>query len=125
MTTPRQNSGNAPTGLFFRASELYENADVLFDTQISESDLVTAKAGAEAALSTELSLVFIVRNTYDNTPDPDRKKNDISTITAIKVALSKEKQLSIFSRAALVHRSIGAVYKRSELEQSTRLKTKY
>lgn len=68
-------------------SKLYEKAEVLFDINDSDNYIVNAEAGVEAALSTDLALVFAVRNVYDNQPALDREKNDLQTITSIKVAL--------------------------------------
>jgi putative salt-induced outer membrane protein YdiY len=68
-------------------SKFYEKAEVLFDVNNSDNYIVNAEAGIEAALSTDLALVFAVRNVYDNVPAPDREKNDLQTITSIKVSL--------------------------------------
>ncbi len=68
-------------------SKLYEKAEALFDINNGDNYIVNAEAGVEAALSTDLALVFAVRNVYDNVPAPDREKNDLQTITSIKVSL--------------------------------------
>ncbi|MCC6952741.1 MAG: DUF481 domain-containing protein [Deltaproteobacteria bacterium] len=68
-------------------SKIYQKADIFFDTSNSDNYLVNAEAGVESALSTSLSLVFLVRDTYDNEPAVDREKNDVAMITAVKVAL--------------------------------------
>lgn len=68
-------------------SKLYQSASVLLDVNDSENYLILAELGVEAALSTNLALVFTVRETYDNVPAEDREKGDLQVITALKVAL--------------------------------------
>jgi len=68
-------------------SKLYQSAEYFFDVDDSDNYLVNAELGIEAAISADMSLVLLVRDTYDNVPAADREKNDIATITAIKVSL--------------------------------------
>jgi len=68
-------------------SKLYQSTEVLFDTSESKNTLINSEVGIEAALSSSLSLVLLVRDTFDNLPAADREKNDIAMITALKVAL--------------------------------------
>jgi putative salt-induced outer membrane protein YdiY len=68
-------------------SKIYQTAEVLFDINDSDNYLVNAEIGVEAALNSTLSLVFTVRETFDNQPAPDREKDDLAIITALKVAI--------------------------------------
>ncbi len=68
-------------------SKIYQKADIFFDTDNSENYNVNAELGIESAISSSLSLVVLVRDTYDNEPGADLEKNDLATITALKVAL--------------------------------------
>ena len=68
-------------------SKFYEAATVTFDVDESDNTLVEAEAGLEAALSTNLSLIVAVKDIYDNLPAEGRQRNDLSIITALKVAL--------------------------------------
>ncbi len=68
-------------------SKLYQSAEILFDVNNSENYLVNAEVGIEAALSTELSLVFLVRETFDNEPAEGREKDDLAMISALKVSI--------------------------------------
>lgn len=68
-------------------SKIYQKAEIFFDTNDSDNYLVNAELGLESALSSSLSLVFLVRDTLDNQPAADREKNDLAMITALKVAL--------------------------------------
>lgn len=68
-------------------SKIYQKAEVLFDTEDSKNYIVNAEVGVEAALNASLALVFTVRNVMDNQPAPDREKNDLQTISALKVLL--------------------------------------
>jgi putative salt-induced outer membrane protein YdiY len=68
-------------------SKIYQSADILFDVTDSNNYLVNAELGAEAALSSSMSLVFLARETYDNQPAEGRKKDDLALITALKVAI--------------------------------------
>lgn len=68
-------------------SKIFQTAEILFDVGDSENYLVNAEAGVESALTTALSLVFKVRETYDNQPAEGRERGDLAMITAIKVTL--------------------------------------
>lgn len=68
-------------------SKLYEQAELLLDTSDTNNYIVNAEAGVEAALATNLALVFTARETYDNQPAPDREKSDLALITSLKVLL--------------------------------------
>lgn len=68
-------------------SKIFQSVEAYFDVNDSENYIVNAEVGAEAALATNLSLVFTVRDTYDNQPAEGKEKDDLSVITAIKVAL--------------------------------------
>ena len=68
-------------------SKLYQSAEVLFDISDSENYLINAEIGVESALSTDLSLVVSLRETYDHQPAEGRDKGDLALISALKVAL--------------------------------------
>lgn len=79
------------TAKFFeqvRYNGSFESGD-LGDRSFSASDnyYVVAEAGLEAALSSSMSLVVSVRDDYINIVDSASERNDLSVITAIKVAL--------------------------------------
>lgn len=66
---------------------LFQTLEVLFDVTNSDNYIFNAEAGVESALTSLLSLVFVVRDAYDNVPAMDREKNDIAFITSLKVNL--------------------------------------
>ncbi len=68
-------------------SKIFQTAEVLMDINDSENYLVNAEVGVEAALNATMSLVFKVRETYDNQPADGREKDDLAMITALKVTL--------------------------------------
>lgn len=68
-------------------SKIYQSAEVLLDINDSKNYLVNAEVGVEAALSTDLSLVTLLRETYDNQPAAGRDKGDLAIISALKVSL--------------------------------------
>lgn len=68
-------------------SKLFQSAEVLLDVNDSENYIVNAELGVEAALNSRLSLVVALRNTYDNLPAVGVDKNDLTVISALKVAL--------------------------------------
>jgi len=68
-------------------SKLFQSAEVLFDVNDGDNYLVNAEVGLESALTTSLSLVFTVRETYDNVPAEGKEKDDLALITALKVTL--------------------------------------
>jgi putative salt-induced outer membrane protein YdiY len=67
----------------------FEGQDLEDGRSFSASDnyYVVAEAGLEAALSSSMSLVVSVRDDYINIVDPANERNDLSVVTAIKVAL--------------------------------------
>ncbi len=67
----------------------FEGDDLEDGRSFSASDnyYVVAEAGLEAALSSNMSLVVSVRDDYINIVDPENERNDLSVVTAIKVAL--------------------------------------
>jgi hypothetical protein len=54
----------------------------------SSSDyIVNAELGIEAPLSSSVNLVFAVRDYYINEPAEGRERNDVYTLTGLKVNL--------------------------------------
>ena len=68
-------------------SKLYQAAEILFDVNDSQNYIINAEVGAEAALSTSMSLVFLLRETFDNQPAAGREKDDLAFISALKFAI--------------------------------------
>jgi putative salt-induced outer membrane protein YdiY len=68
-------------------SKVYQKADIVLDTEDSKNYILTAEAGIEAAISTDLALVLAGREIYDNVPAAGNKKSDFILTTAIKVTL--------------------------------------
>ena len=68
-------------------AKFFEKASYTFDVDDSDNYLVEAEVGIEAAISSVLSLVFSVKDLYDNVPTAGRERNDVSIVTALQVAL--------------------------------------
>lgn len=68
-------------------SKVYQQAEVFMDIDDSDNYVVNAEVGVEAALSSQLSLALLIRQTYDNVPAAGREKDDLAVISALKVAL--------------------------------------
>lgn len=68
-------------------ARIFQTAEYLISAEDSRNYIVTAEAGLEAALTSMLNIVFIVRDNYINEPAAGRKANDIQTITGLKVNL--------------------------------------
>lgn len=68
-------------------SKIFQSAEFIWDIDDSDNYIINAEVGAEAALSTKLALVLLVRESYDNVPAAGREKEDLAVITALKVAL--------------------------------------
>ena len=67
-------------------SKLFQTAEVTGSFEDSEDTIVDAEIGVEAALSTMLSLVVTVTDTYDNLPAAGKKRNDLSLVSALKLS---------------------------------------
>lgn len=69
------------------SSKVFQLAELYYDVSDSENVLVNAEAGIEAAISTNLALVFSVRENYDNVPAVGFDRSDLAVMTSLKVAL--------------------------------------
>jgi len=65
----------------------YQSAEYLVSVEDSGDYLVNAELGIEAPLSSMVNLVFSVRDYYINQPAQGRERNDVYTITGLKVNL--------------------------------------
>jgi putative salt-induced outer membrane protein YdiY len=68
-------------------SKIFQQAEILLDVNDSSNYIVNAQLGAEAALSTTMSLVFLIRETYDNQPAAGLDKRDLALISALKFSI--------------------------------------
>ena len=66
---------------------LYQSAEYLVSVESSSDYIVNAELGIEAPLSSMVNLVFAVRDYYINEPAEGRERNDVQTITGLKVNL--------------------------------------
>lgn len=69
------------------AAVFYQSAEYLVSFDDSEDYIVNAEIGIEAPLSSMVNLVFSVRDYYINQPAAGRERNDVYTITGLKVNL--------------------------------------
>lgn len=69
----------SPTAKFYQWSEY------LISVEDSSNYIFNAEVGVEAALTSLLNLVFMVRDNYINQPAEGRVPNDVSTIVGLKV----------------------------------------
>lgn len=65
----------------------YQSAEYLVAFDDSEDYIVNAEIGVEAPLSSMVNLVLSVRDYYINQPAAGRERNDVYTITGLKVNL--------------------------------------
>jgi len=68
-------------------AKFFEEASYTFDVDDSDNYIIEAEAGIEAAISSNLSLVFSVKDLYDNVPTEGRERNDLSVVTALQLNL--------------------------------------
>jgi len=66
-------------------AKLFQAVELTFSAEDSENYLVEAEAGIEAAITTLLSLIASVKDTYDNQPALDKERNDIAILTSLGV----------------------------------------
>jgi len=72
---------------FSPTAKLFQWTEYLVSADDSSNYLVNAEMGLEAALTSLVNVVILVRDNYVNQPAEDRKQNDIATITGLKVNL--------------------------------------
>lgn len=72
---------------FSESALLYQSAEYLVSVDDSSDYIVNAELGIEAPLSAMVNLVFSVRDYYINQPAEGRERNDVYTITGLKVNL--------------------------------------
>lgn len=68
-------------------SLLYQTAEYIVSWEDSSDYLVNAEIGIEAPLSSMVNLVISLRDYYINQPAEGRERNDVYTITGLKVNL--------------------------------------
>lgn len=72
---------------FSPTAKLFQWTEYLVSAEDTGNYLVNAEVGLEAALTSLVNLVILVRDNYVNQPADGRKQNDIATITGLKVNL--------------------------------------
>lgn len=70
-----------------KSAFFYQSAEYLIAYDNSEDYIVNAEIGVEAPLNATINLVVSVRDYYINQPAEGRKRNDVYTITGLKVNL--------------------------------------
>jgi putative salt-induced outer membrane protein YdiY len=68
-------------------ARVFQSAEYLISTDDSKNYIVTAEVGLEAALTSLVNIVFIVRDNYVNVPAAGLQQNDVQTITGLKINL--------------------------------------
>jgi putative salt-induced outer membrane protein YdiY len=68
-------------------AKIFQWTEYLISAEDSSNYIANAEVGVEAALTSLINLVVLVRDNYVNQPAEDRKQNDIATITGLKVNL--------------------------------------
>jgi putative salt-induced outer membrane protein YdiY len=68
-------------------ARIFQTAEYLISADDSSNYIITAEAGLEAALTSLVNIVFIVRDNYINSPAAGRQPNDVQTITGLKINL--------------------------------------
>ncbi len=68
-------------------SKFFQSTEVLLSVEDGDDTLVNSEVGIEAAINSKLSLVLTVKHEFDNLPAEGRDRNDLSVISALKVAL--------------------------------------
>jgi putative salt-induced outer membrane protein YdiY len=72
---------------FSESALFYQSAEYLISVDDSSDYIVNAELGLEAPISAMVNLVFSVRDYYINQPAEGRERNDVYTITGLKVNL--------------------------------------
>jgi len=68
-------------------SKFFQTAEVLFDAEDSEDTIVNATVGIASAINSSLSLVFSIKDNFDNQPAKGSERNDVAIVTALQVSL--------------------------------------
>ena len=72
---------------FSETAKLYQTAEYVISTDSSDDYFFNGEVGVEASLTTRLSLVVALKDSYVNEPAPGFERNDLSVLSALKVAL--------------------------------------
>ena len=64
-------------------ASIFQSAFVTFDIDDSDNYIIEGEVGIEAALSSALSLIVSLRDTYDNVPADGLKRNDLMLTSAL------------------------------------------
>jgi hypothetical protein len=87
ITSPQRELRIVLSGKILESSLLYQSAEYIVSFEDSADYLVNAEIGIEAPLSSMVNLVISVRDYYINQPAEGRERNDVYTITGLKVNL--------------------------------------
>lgn len=68
-------------------AKIWQSLEYLPQADDFENNLITAELGIEAALSTRMSLRFVLQDTYDSSPGEGLEYNDVTLISGISVKL--------------------------------------
>jgi putative salt-induced outer membrane protein YdiY len=68
---------------FSERARIWQSLEFLPQVDDFDNFLILAEVGAEAGLTSNLSLRVTLQNWYDNQPAPGRKKNDIRLVTSL------------------------------------------
>ncbi|MDA3873654.1 MAG: DUF481 domain-containing protein [Kiritimatiellae bacterium] len=72
---------------FENGSKLWQSVEVLSELAETENYFVNAEIGIESKLNSRMGLRLVAKNTYNNAPDPDIERNDLTVISGISVNL--------------------------------------
>ena len=68
-------------------SKIWESVEYVPHLDDFQQYVITAEAGAQAAITTLLNVRLVVKDAYDNAPAPGRKPNDVSITGALAIKL--------------------------------------
>jgi putative salt-induced outer membrane protein YdiY len=69
------------------SAKLFQTLEYIAAVEDLEDYIINGEVGVEAALTTQLSLVASVKDSYNNIPADDKEQNDVAIITSLKVSL--------------------------------------
>ncbi len=68
-------------------SGIFQSAEALFDAESSDNYIINSEAGIKAAISSDLSLALLVKNTFDNEPAAGKERSDTAVLTSLIINL--------------------------------------
>lgn len=72
---------------FANGSRIWQSVEVLSELAETENYFLNAEIGVESKLNSRMALRLVAKNAYNNDPEPDIERNDLTIISGLSISL--------------------------------------